>query len=185
MDMMSVSPSDAGIPTATPVSARTVLEMLARAKLAIDIDPPSARIFIDQASRLLEVASEAPRTIDASPPPKLAPWQERDVVRHISDRLDETIRNQDLAKIAGLSVGRFSRRFKESFGVPPRAYVIRSRLERAKCLMRLTGASLCQIALESGFADQAHMCRLFHAVIGSTPSRWRRAQAPCGAACPS
>jgi transcriptional regulator GlxA family with amidase domain len=99
------------------------------------------------------------------------------ILRHIEDHLDQGLCNREMAAIVQLSAGHFSRCFKGSFGVSPRDYVIRSRLERAKILMRRSGNSLCQIALDSGFADQAHMSRLFHAIVGSTPTRWRRAQA--------
>ena len=109
-------------------------------------------------------------------PTGLAPWQERKVMRHIGEHLDRPISIGALAEIVGLSTNYFSRRFKGSFGVAPREYVIRSRLERAKSLMQQTGASLCQIALDTGFCDQAHMSRLFHAVVGSPPNRWRREQ---------
>lgn len=104
---------------------------------------------------------------------RLAPWQERKVARHIDDHLDRPISIRELAEIVGLSTNYFSRRFKGSFGVSPRAYMIRGRLDRAKTLMKQTRSSLCQIALASGFCDQAHMSRLFHAVVGSTPKRWR------------
>jgi AraC family transcriptional regulator len=97
-------------------------------------------------------------------------------LRHIVEHLDQSIRNQDLAQTVGLGVTHFSRCFKGSFGVSPQGYVIRSRLERAKTLMRQSRSSLCQIALDSGFADQAHMSRLFRAMVGSPPNRWRRAQ---------
>ena len=109
-----------------------------------------------------------------SPPvARLAPWQERKVALHIDQHLHRPIAIRELAEIAGLSTNYFSRRFKGSFGLAPRNYVIRGRLERAKTLMRQTRSSLCQIALASGFCDQAHMSRVFHAVVGSTPNRWR------------
>jgi transcriptional regulator GlxA family with amidase domain len=111
------------------------------------------------------------------PPPELAPWQERKVVRHVSEHLGRSIRIQDLAGLAGLSIGHFSRRFRSSFGVAPRQYVLRRRLEHAKTLLRQTGSPLCQIALASGFCDQSHMSRTFHAFVGSTPTRWRRERA--------
>ncbi len=110
------------------------------------------------------------------PPAGLAPWQERKVVRHVSEHLGRSIRTGDLAGLAGLGVGQFSRRFRGSFGVAPREYVIRSRLEHAKTLMRQTRSPLCQIALASGFSDQSHMSRTFQALVGSTPTRWRREQ---------
>jgi AraC-like DNA-binding protein len=111
------------------------------------------------------------------PPAKLAPWQERRVARHISEHFARSIRIADLAGLAGLSIGQFSRRFRDSFGVAPYGYVIRSRLEHAKTLLRQTGSPLCQIALASGFSDQSHMSRAFQAIVGSTPMRWRREQA--------
>lgn len=151
---------------------QTLLDMLNRADRALDVDPRQARIFIDQASRLLQPAMRQPHKRAAA----LAPWQERKVLRHISENLDRSIGNRALAELVGLSASHFARRFKGSFGASPRDYVIRGRVERAKTLMRETDASLCQIALDSGFCDQAHMSRQFHAVVGSTPSRWRRQQ---------
>lgn len=151
-----------------------VLKVLGRAERAIESDPGQARILIGEASRLLKPAAVA--SLDGYRP-ELAPWQKRAVIGHIDGHLDQTIRIPDLAEIVGLSIGHFSRCFKGSFGVSPHDYVIRSRLERAKALMRQSRSPLSQIALDSGFADQAHMSRMFHAIVGSTPTRWRRAQA--------
>jgi AraC family transcriptional regulator len=154
--------------------AQALLDMLNRAERALEVDPGQAKIFLGQASRLLEPALDGARAGEAG----LAPWQERKVSRHIAERLDQPIRNQDLAKVVGLSVSHFGRQFKASFGVSPRDYLIRARVERAKAMMRDRRTPLCQIALDSGFCDQAHMSRLFRAVVGSTPSRWRREQTP-------
>lgn len=109
--------------------------------------------------------------------PGLAPWQERKVLRHLDEHLCRPIRMQELASLAGLSPGQFARRFKSSFGLAPREYLTRTRLDRAKTLMRQTQASLCEIALSSGFSDQSHMSRVFHALVGATPYRWRRENA--------
>lgn len=111
---------------------------------------------------------------------RLAAWQERKVTRHIREHLDQPITVHDLAALVGLSAGHFSRRFKASFGLAPRANVIRSRLHRAQTLMRHSRTPLCVIALDCGFCDQAHMSRLFHTMIGDTPARWRRQQMNIG-----
>jgi len=96
------------------------------------------------------------------------------VLRYVEEHLGRPIRTPELASLVGLSVSQFSRRFKGSFGFAPREYMIRTRLDRAKALMRQSRAPLCEIALSSGFCDQAHMSRLFHAFVGETPRRWRR-----------
>lgn len=166
----------------TGLMAQAILDMLDRADRAVDVDPQQARRLIGQASRLLAPALEPP---PAPPPPPsrrrvdltLAPWQERKVMRHIDERLGQPISVAELAESVGFSASHFSRCFKSSFGLAPRGFLIRCRLERAKTLMRRTGSPLCQIAMDCGFSDQAHMSRTFRAIVGSSPNRWRRAQA--------
>ena len=129
--------------------------------------PPGTRLLDDNAARPVK-----------SRPGGLAPWQERKILHHVSEHLGRSIQIRDLAGLTGLSVGHFSRRFRGSFGLTPRAYLIRRRLEYAKTLLIQTPSHLCQIALASGFSDQSHMSRTFQAIVGSTPTRWRRERAP-------
>lgn len=108
--------------------------------------------------------------------PGLAPWQARKVLRVIDENPGQlTIR--ELAEAVGLSAGHFSRRFKGSFGISPRRWVIQDRLERAKTLMQRTRSPLSQIAADCGFSDQSHLSRTFRAIVGSSPHRWRREHA--------
>jgi transcriptional regulator GlxA family with amidase domain len=41
-------------------------------------------------------------------------------------------------------------------------------------LMTSTSKSLCEIAIDCGFSDQAHMCRQFRRATGASPNVWRR-----------
>jgi AraC family transcriptional regulator len=153
--------------------AQAILEMLETAQRVLRADPGQARSLLDQASILLTPAPSI-ETSDPNALSGLAPWQERKVEQFVAENLDRTIAVGELAALARLSTTHFSRVFKRSFGVTPRDYVMRARLERAKTLLTQTSVSLCQIALDCGFCDQAHMSRIFHQVIGATPSRWRR-----------
>jgi AraC-like DNA-binding protein len=74
------------------------------------------------------------------------------------------------------------RAFRESFGCPPHAYLMRRRMECAQGLMLTTNTPLGQIALECGLADQSHLSRLFHKFVGETPAAWRRARVNSSAA---
>jgi len=104
----------------------------------------------------------------------LAPWQRRKVQRFIDEGLEGALPVEGLANLVSLSSSYFCRAFKETFGEPPHAYIIKRRVERAKMLMLTTSESLSQIALACGLVDQAHLCRCFRQVAGMTPGAWRR-----------
>lgn len=103
----------------------------------------------------------------------LAAWQVRRVTAYIDDHLASSIRNRDLAAAAKLSCGYFCQAFKDSFGCPPHAYIVRRRVERAKELLETTTTPLSQIALDCGFSDQSHFSRIFRRVAGEVPRLWR------------
>jgi AraC family transcriptional regulator len=52
-------------------------------------------------------------------------------------------------------------------------YVLRKRVERAAELLARTQLSVCDIALQSGFANQSHMALRMRRVIGVTPGTLR------------
>jgi AraC-like DNA-binding protein len=106
----------------------------------------------------------------------LSPWQVRKVTSYVEAHLGRTIRNEDLAALVRLNPSHFGRAFRNSFGEPPHEYVIRRRVERAQGLMLSTGASLSDIALDCGLADQSHLTRLFRRIVGESPRAWRRAR---------
>jgi AraC family transcriptional regulator len=102
----------------------------------------------------------------------LAPWQRRRVVELVNTGLNQVLRLSTLAEECRLSMSHFSRSFKQSFGVPPHRYVIHCRVELAKSLLKTSELSLAEIALRSGFCDQAAFSRTFAALVGTSPKRW-------------
>ena len=109
-------------------------------------------------------------------PGGLAPWQVRRVLAYVEANLAKSIRNGDLADVARLSPFHFNVSFRKSVGDSPHEYIIRRRIERAQGLMLSTDASLSEIAITCGHADQAHFTRLFKRVVGESPGAWRRAR---------
>lgn len=165
---------------AATVSA--LLKLLAEAGDAVTRDRAIAKACIDQAAAILE-SEQGPARGDAGPVQGarqvLAPWQVRRVIAHVDDHLGGAIRIYDLAQIARLSDGYFSRAFKGSFGMTPQAYVVARRMELARHLMLTTDEPLCQIGLACGLSDQAHFSRMFSRIYGVPPGVWRRRRRGC------
>lgn len=78
-----------------------------------------------------------------------------------------------LASEAGLSRYQFLRAFTRLTGLPPHAYQLQRRVQRARELVR-GGVSLADAAAASGFADQSHMTRCFVRSLGLTPGAFAR-----------
>lgn len=104
----------------------------------------------------------------------LAPWQVKRVKRFIDERISSSISLDDLAQQVKLSTSYFSAAFKASFGVSPHNFIIQRRVQLAKSMMLESDAPLCEIALDCGLSDQAHLSRIFRRYTGTTPSAWRR-----------
>jgi AraC-like DNA-binding protein/PAS domain-containing protein len=104
----------------------------------------------------------------------LSPAVTRRVCDYIDGHLDEKIRLNGLAALAGLSSDHFSRAFHQSVGVPPHTYVLRRRLEHVEHMLRDTHAPLSEIAQATGFSDQSHLARHFRRWAGVSPrqARW-------------
>jgi len=106
----------------------------------------------------------------------LPAWQARKVVAHVEANLCRRIPIRELASLLNLSASHFCRAFKCTFGVSPRDYVLRRRIEVAQGLMLTTSEPLSSIAVRCGMCDQPHFTRSFHRIVGETPYMWRRAR---------
>jgi AraC-like DNA-binding protein len=83
-----------------------------------------------------------------------------------------------LSQEAGLSPRQMRHTFARDVGLPMRAYLRWKRLHRAMAAVE-QGASLSAAAASAGFADSAHLSRVFREQFGITPTqglssiRWR------------
>jgi AraC-like DNA-binding protein len=125
------------------------------------------------ARRGLEKAQAATRSADTARG-GMAFGRLRRIREHIERELAHKISLGELANIAGLSPGHFSRAFKQSVGMPPHRYVLRRRIATAADAIRNTDRSLAEVALSVGFSDQSHFTRVFARELGETPSAFRR-----------
>jgi AraC-like DNA-binding protein len=87
-----------------------------------------------------------------------------------TDALRATV--QQLAARRGMSREAFTRRFTRELGLSPRAFLLGTRLNCARRLLR-GGSSIAAAAAEAGFADQSHLGRCFRKAFGTTPAAYR------------
>jgi AraC family transcriptional regulator len=154
--------------------ANNLFELLQTAKRELERDREAAKASLVTASSILQSEIERRSRAKGARPGALAGWQMARVRGFIDENLHRTIHAKDLSAVAQRSTAYFSRSFKQALGEPPHAYVVRRRLQRACHLIITSSASLSEIALSVGFADQAHMCKLFKRAFGQSPSCWRR-----------
>ena len=152
--------------------ANNLFELLETAKR--ELEREAAKALPATASSIPQSEIERRSRIKGVTPGALAGWQIARVRAFIDENLHRTIHAKDLSAVAQRSTAHFSRSFKQAFGEPPHAYLVRRRLERVCHLMITSSASLSEIALSVGFSDQSHLCKLFRQAFGQSPSSWRR-----------
>jgi AraC-like DNA-binding protein len=79
----------------------------------------------------------------------------------------------DLAAYAELDRAYLIRAFKRVYGLPPHAYQLQIRVERAKAFL-LSGLPIADVAAITGFVDQSHLTRHFKRIVGIPPGQYRR-----------
>jgi AraC family transcriptional regulator len=143
-------------------------------------DAPHSRLYGDTLSTALVLALS--RLGAAAPSPtgrqgSLAPWQLRRVSEYLYAHLAEDVQLLALSELVKLSRSYFSRAFKMSTGLAPHQWLLQARVAKAKQLMLAGDCPLAQIAIDVGFADQAHFTRAFGRTVGESPGVWRRNRA--------
>lgn len=141
-----------------PISPPSRVEMEARAILIVE--------------RLLSV-----HHLDRHRPQSggLAPIALKRVADYMLTHLGEEIPMIDLATIARLAPHHFCRAFKQSTGLPPHAWLVARRIERAQEMMLgHPDKGLIEIALAVGYQSHAAFGAAFRRATGVSPGQWRR-----------
>ena len=112
------------------------------------------------------------------PAPRPLPAPSRRVERaadYIREHFARPVRLEEICAAADLSATHLIRSFKACYGMPPHAFLVNRRVEHSRMLLR-RGLPIAEVAAAAGFADQAHLQRIFRRLVATTPGRYR---APC------
>ena len=92
---------------------------------------------------------------------------------YLRNQLAEPISLAALAQVAGLSRFHLLRLFKTAYGETPLKRLTRLRMAEARRLLRRSGRSITEIALQCGYGNPAHFAALFRRQVGVSPSQYR------------
>jgi AraC-like DNA-binding protein len=113
------------------------------------------------------------RRLDASRQEMVPGTEFGAVLVYLRDHYDKPIANQQLARLAHLSVRAFERKFHRAFHLTPQKYLRKLRMRMASRALVYTNQSLANVALNCGFVDQSHFSREFRRQFGRTPRDYR------------
>jgi AraC-like DNA-binding protein len=167
-----------GQPTAIPDFPEPVIpdETIAQhiRQLHLTLEDPAATT-LERESRFVSTLVQLINA-HAMPSTNLRPTgEEHQAVRQVREYLEahyaENVLLEQLAAITHLSPFHLLRAFRAETGLPPHAYLIQVRVERAKVLLA-QGWPAAQVAFETGFADQSHLTKRFKGIVGVAPGQY-------------
>lgn len=145
--------------------------------LAAVFGPPGARLEAEVlacggAAEQIALAEAFLRARLPDPDPRI------DAVNRVIDRIagDRSVtRVEALVEPFGASLRTLQRTFGEYVGLSPKWVIQRYRLQEAAERLAHEGAgALSRLALELGYADQAHFANDFRSIVGATPTEYAR-----------
>lgn len=95
-------------------------------------------------------------------------------VRQLDLHAMEPVSLQDHAHRIGMTVAQLRDEVRCATGMPPKEYILRARLSKAKALLAATDQPVVQIARAVGYDDPAYFARLFTQRVGQSPTAFRR-----------
>ena len=97
---------------------------------------------------------------------------------YLNSRLEEDIRIDELARELGCHPTYFSNAFSKKFGISPRSYLIRRRIEQSQQLLWHSNIPVKEVAGQCGFGDIYYFYRCFKKLTGLTPGEYRQSGEP-------
>jgi LacI family transcriptional regulator, galactose operon repressor len=98
-----------------------------------------------------------------------------EAVKYIRSHACDPITVTDVLDEVGLSMSKAHRDFKVELGRSVHQEIQRVQMDQVKHLLVTTNQSIKQIGYTTGFENTKYMSKLFHKLVGQTPSEYRQA----------
>lgn len=96
------------------------------------------------------------------------------MMSYIHENYQEKLSLEDIAQSAAVSKRECLRCFQSFIHKAPFEYLLDYRVEMAQRLLRTTRLSVLDIALQTGFSNEAYFCKIFKRNCGKTPNTYRK-----------
>lgn len=155
-----------------PFAQAADFERLGR-RLAGELEQDDGFSALARESIVLEIIAAFGRMGVAPSTSAQAPMWLRAAREYLRENISETLTMKKIARAAGRHEIHLAREFRRHFGLSIGTYLRRLRSEKAAELLLRSRADITQIALTCGFASHSHLCRVFKAHYGVSPSQYR------------
>lgn len=95
-------------------------------------------------------------------------------MEYLQKNLNTKLRVDQVARVAGLSRSVLERRFTETLGTSPAAWLANARLDRVRRLLAETDMQVAEIAEQAGYSAPEYMTAMFQRKFATTPLRFRK-----------
>lgn len=95
------------------------------------------------------------------------------VIEYINRNVKKNLMVKDLAKIAGMNYNDFSAGFHSTFGITPKQYICKRRIDIAKNLLLSSDMNIKQVSEYVGYDNEFFFYRLFKKYTRQTPKYYR------------
>lgn len=150
---------------------RPFIEGCCKLEHMIDCIPVVAKDMIESYVNIMTVCSEY---ITYSNKLRLP---ERDLaeltMKYIHRNFGQRITIKELCVYFHCSKSTLINLFEQRYNISVNRYITKYRLEQAMLLLSESNATICEIALRCGFADQGYFSKVFQKEVGTTPTAYR------------
>lgn len=145
-----------------------------RHAMSQDDAPAAEEAMICGISLLFERYGARPPTRPEADCPKAV----KRAVEFLQAHACDNVSLEDASAASGVGLFHLIRLFQKHIGLTPYAYLTQTRIAKSRQLLRL-GAPVAQVALDVGFADQAHFTKRFKQLTGATPAHYAKSMHSC------
>ncbi len=97
----------------------------------------------------------------------------QNIRQYINDNISDDISVASIAKQFYLSETHVIRIFRDKYGITPKQFILRSKIEKAKLMLLDTSLQIKEIAMILHFADSYHFSHTFKRLTGVSPEKFR------------